>query len=453
MLIFTYMKIKFQGAAGTVTGSSYVLTSDSGESILIDYGMFQGVEDPSATLGASSRNFAPLQCDVSKLFGMVLTHAHLDHCGRIPRLLEQGFNQQIWMTAPTKDITEISLYDSAKINHNNHKKIIYTKIDVENVIKLFRIVSYEEKFSIGSFDITMRDAGHILGSASLEIIDKSAKGNFKKIVFSGDLGNSPQDLIKPTELITNADAVVMESTYGDKDHPEGNPSDSIQSEINIVEKEGGILLIPSFSIERSQEIMHIIYHLKKSGRIKNETTILFDSPMAEKVNKVFEKYSGLYNNEFKEDFTNNDPFEFPGLLSRSQEEIEPKVIIAGSGMMSGGKIVGYAAEYLPIKSTRLLIVGFQGEETLGRTLLSGKKLVDIEGERITVNATINDIRTMSSHAGQSQLMKWLKNINGVQKLFITHGEDEPRKILSVKIKNELNITDITLPKLNDECII
>jgi metallo-beta-lactamase family protein len=438
------MRLKFFGAAGTVTGSSYLLTSDSGYSILVDYGMFQGTEDDG------NSNFNPLATDVSKISGMVLTHAHLDHCGRMPLLLRQGFTKNIWMTPPTKDITEVSLYDTAKINKFGKGKILYDEKEVDKIINLFKTIKYGSKFTIGDFEIVMRDAGHILGSASLEIIDKSVRENFKKIVFSGDLGNTPQDLIKPTELINSADAVIMESTYGDKDHPEGFAADSIQSEINIIEKTGGILLIPSFSIERSQELLHIIYHLKMVRKIKSETPVIMDSPMANKVTQIFEKYREYYNNEFADDFKKDNPFQFAGLESRMANPNGPVVIIAGSGMMTGGKIVQYASRFLPLASTRLLIVGYQGEETLGRTLLEGKKIVKIDGIDVPVGATVNHIETMSSHAGQRQLINWIKNINGVKKVFITHGEDEPREVLSEKITAELGIGDITLPKLNEE---
>lgn len=446
------MKVKFFGAAGTVTGSSYLLTSDSGESILIDYGMFQGTEDRSAGFASEQAgdNFARLECDVSQLSGMVLTHAHLDHCGRMPRLVGQGFNKNIWMTPATHDITEISLYDTAKIAKNvKEGEILYGDREVDQIVNLFKTVEYEDKFSIGSFEIIMRDAGHILGSASLEIIDTSAKGKAKKIVFSGDLGNSPEDLIKPTEFVKDGDVVVIESTYGDKDHPEGKPSDSIQSEINVIEKQGGVLLIPSFSIERSQEILHIIYHLKKSGKIMPATPILFDSPMAEKVNQVFLRFPELYNDEFNSDFKSGNPFDFPGLIGKMATG-GSMVVVAGAGMMTGGKIVNYAAQFLQLSTTRLLIVGYQGDKTLGREILTGAKTVSINALPVAVNATVNQIETMSSHAGQSQLLKWLKNINGVRKVFVTHGEDNQRKILSEKIRTELGINDVLLPLLNQE---
>lgn len=445
------MQVKFLGAEGMVTGSCYQLTSNSGQSILIDCGLFQGSQD------LDKLNFLPIECDCSHLLAVVLTHAHLDHCGRLPILLSQGFKGEIWMTPPTRDITEISLFDSAKINEEDNRSL-YDLKQVTQTVELFRTIDYDKSFDVGDFEIIMRDAGHILGSASLEIVDQSATGNLKKIVFSGDLGNSPEDLIKPTELISSADVVVMESTYGDKTHPNENPSDKIAQEINAIENNGGTLLIPAFSIERSQELLHRISHLKKSGKVKKETLVYFDSPMAEKVTAVFEKYHQNYNEELKQDFKSSDPFIFPGLVTvKSQfdrlkidQTFAPKVIIAGSGMMSGGRIVKYAQRYLPEPSTRLLIVGYQAEETLGRLILEGQKIITIEENQITINASINETQAMSSHADQPKLLNWLRNIQGVKKVFITHGEDGSREVLAQKIKTDLGISDITLPVLNQK---
>lgn len=443
------MEIKFLGAAGSVTGSCYLLTSDSGQSILVDCGMFQGSD------ALEKLNFSKLDCDCSSISGMILTHAHLDHCGRLPMLVPQGFNREIWMTAPTRDLTELSLLDSAKIGKEDNR-VLYDKETVYRAVEMFRIAQYEKPFSVGGFSITMRDAGHILGSASLEIVDQNVKTGLSKIVFSGDLGNTPQDLIRATEYIDNADTVVMESTYGDSIHPDDDPSAIIQKEIATIEITGGTLLVPAFSIERSQELLHRISHLKKSGKIKSETQVFYDSPMGQKATAIFEKYHQFYNDELKKDFASSDPFNFPGLdvienrlegrqLAANQG---PKVIISGSGMMTGGRILNHAIRYLPISSTRLLIVGYQGEETLGRAILEGQRQVSIEGNPVTVRATVNQTQAMSSHADQPRLLNWLKEIQGVKKVFLTHGENRPRGILADKIKKDLGISDIAMPILN-----
>jgi len=446
------MKIKFLGAAGTVTGSSYVLTSDSGQSILIDLGMFQGTAD------IERLNYEKYDYDLKRLTGVVLTHAHLDHCGRLPILLSGGFNGDIWMTPPTRDLTELSLLDSAKIAREDRKPFLYDNALALKTIARFKTIEYHNQIQIGGFKIIFRDAGHILGSASLEITDEKANGDYRKIVFSGDLGNTPEDLLGETELIDSSDVVVIESTYGDRLHPHTDPANALRSEINNIEKSGGTLLIPAFSLDRTQEILHLIMHLKRSQKVSGGTPVYLDSPMAEKATMDYMKYTKLFNPHIQEDLKFEDPFDFPGLINinnwRESQAIHAqtgaRVIIAGSGMMTGGRIIGHAAYYLPIPTTRLFIVGYQGESTLGRELLEGSKEIIIDRVKVKVNATVSATDAMSSHADQGQLLNWLKHIKNVKKVFITHGEDAPRNVLTQKIKDEIGITDISLPILNQE---
>lgn len=446
------MKIKFLGASGTVTGSSYVLTSGGGTSILIDLGMFQGPPE------IDKLNYLPFDYDISTLSGVILTHAHLDHCGRMPILVKNGFRGNIYMTPATADLTELSLFDSAKIAKEDKSQILYTTADVINLVKQFVTIDYHKEIHIGDFILTFKDAGHILGSASLEIIDKNATSEFKKVVFSGDLGNTPSLLEKETEFIDSSDIVVMETTYGDRLHPNENPVLALQTEINAVETNGGTLLIPSFSLDRTQELLHIMVHLKKENKIKNETAIILDSPMAEKATKIYVDYPKLFNSHVQSDYKIGQLFDFPGLevttnWKQSQAlhiRQEPKVIIAGSGMMTGGRIVGHAEYYLKNPSTRLMIVGYQAEGSLGRKLLEGEKNVLINGINVEVKGTVHNTQAMSSHADQEQLLKWFKNINGVKKLFLTHGDNSSREAFSKKVKEELEISDITLPNQNQE---
>jgi len=448
------MKIKFLGACGTVTGSSYLLTSGSGQPILVDLGMFQGSPE------TEKLNYNSFDCDVSQISAAILTHAHLDHCGRLPILLAHGFKGSIWMTPPTKDLTELSLYDSAKIAKEDLHPILYDLELAEETVTKFETVDYRIPKQIGNFTVTFRDAGHILGSASLEIVDNSPDSEIKKIVFSGDLGNTPEDLEMPTELIDKGDVVIIESTYGDRLHPKGSPVDQIQSEINTIEMSGGTLLVPAFSLDRTQELLHIIMHLKKEGKVKDTTSIYLDSPMAEKATQIYINYPKDLNSEIQGDLKIGDVFDFPGLsvIENAQGSISlhqqsgPKVIIAGSGMMTGGRIMGHASYYLPMDSTRLLTVGYQGIGTLGRQLLDGGRDVNINGIRVNVKASVNDTQAMSSHADQGQLINWLKHIKDVKKVFITHGDDIPRATLSKKISDELNIKDITLPVMNQEIL-
>lgn len=446
------MKIKFMGAAGTVTGSSYVLTSGNGQSILIDLGMFQGPPE------IDNLNYLPFDYDFSKLSAVVLTHAHLDHSGRLPILVRGGFNGNIYMTPPTADLTELSLYDSAKIAKEDKSKILYDTKDVDETLKLFVTMDYHKEIHIGNFIVTFYDAGHILGSASLEIVDKNASSDIKKIIFSGDIGNYPAYLEETTEFIKSGDAVVIETTYGDRLHNDEDPVEALQSEINAVEVNGGTLLIPTFSLDRAQELLHMIMHLKREGKVLSETPVILDSPMAEKATKIYVDYPKLFNDHIEEEYKRGDLFDFPGLEVtkdwRQSEGLhsrpEPKVIIAGSGMMTGGRIMGHAAYYLPQESTRLMIVGYQAEGSLGRELLDGKNEVLIKGVKVLVNGSVHNTQGMSSHADQAQLMEWLKSINGVKKIFLTHGDDHSRVGFDAKVKADLGVTDIVLPKLGDE---
>lgn len=441
------------GACGTVTGSSYILTSSAGNSILIDLGMFQGPPE------VDKLNYEPFAYNCAQLVGGILTHAHLDHCGRLPIILPLGFREKIWMTRPTSELVELALMDSAKIAKQDDREVIlYDKELAMEMLETFLTVGYHDPFILGDFIVTFFDAGHIIGSASLLIEDKSATSGIKKIVFSGDLGNSPEDLVNSTELISSADAVVMESTYGGRLHPVEDSLNILQQEINAIEGKNSTLLIPAFALERTQELLHMIKHLKMDGKIKVETAVFIDSPMAEKATRIYMKYPNIFNSHIANEFKNSNPFDFPNLIviedhqesEKIHEYAGAKVIIAGSGMMTGGRILGHAIRYLPDANNHLLIVGYQGEGTIGRKLSEGEKIVEVEDVLVQVNASVNKTEGMSSHADQKQLMDWLTNIKGVKKVFLTHGEDESRLALKEKIKTDLGITDIILPILHEE---
>jgi metallo-beta-lactamase family protein len=443
--------IEFFGAAGDeVTGSNYLVTASDGSQVLVDFGMFQGSDE------LDRKNYDLLKFHPPSLTGVFLTHAHLDHCGRLPLLVYGGFEGKIYMTAPTRSFVEIILSDSARIAEKDRtKRPLYTMDEVDKVLRMIEIVPYDEEVKAGSFRAVFKDAGHILGSSSIILTDNESK---KSIVFSGDLGNTPQDLVKPTVYIDQADYVVMESTYGDKNHPTEDYRTIIQEEINAVEKAGGVLLIPAFAIERTQELLHIIHHLKKDGKVRAETPIYLDSPMGINVTEVYLDFQEFYSDEIKghgEDI----PFNFEGLniideASQSRGILEvppPKVIIAGSGMMSGGRIMHHGLNYLKHETTRLLFVGYQAEETMGREILEGAQNVVIDKKQIPVRAKIRKIETLSSHADQQKLLKWVGHIKGVEKVMLTHGEKIQRETLSALITKELGIQQVILPH-NEELV-
>ncbi|HSW98171.1 MAG TPA: MBL fold metallo-hydrolase, partial [Candidatus Saccharimonadales bacterium] len=272
-------KIQFFGAVGTVTGSSYFLSDETGKGILVDFGMFQETSE------ISQRNRDHLPLDPKNILGVVVTHAHLDHCGRLPMLIRMGYFGKVYMTEPTKMIAELALMDAVHIAENNHKEMLYTEENVVQLLRQIEIVEYDQKIDIEQFSITFRDAGHIMGSAMIEIVADNTK-----TVFSGDLGNTPEELVRPTAVIEQADVVVMESTYGDRIHPQEATNDLIQQEINAVEKSGGTLLVPAFAIDRTQELLHKLNHFKNDGKIAQDTAVFLDSPMGIQATLIYEHF-------------------------------------------------------------------------------------------------------------------------------------------------------------------
>lgn len=442
-------KVLFLGASSDeVTGSSYLLTGSDDTQLLVDFGMFQGPKE------VEDLNYQPLTFKPSQVAGVVLTHAHLDHCGRLPLLAFSGFHGKIYMTAPTKALVDVVLNDAARITQEDQEhEPLYGIEAVDKVMEMIEVVSYDQNVRIGSFSAVFKDAGHILGSASVVITDQTDK---RTIVFSGDLGNTPEDIVRPTEPPENADIVVMESTYGSSSHPKEDVPGIIQREINLVEQGSGVLMIPAFSLERTQEILHQIHHLKKEKKVRDDTPIFMDSPMAIQATQIFKDFKEFYNDELQQH--TDDPFNFPGLVITEEprdsksiiKAMEPKVIIAGSGMLSGGRILHHANNYISRKSARILFVGYQAEETLGRQILEGAKTIRLYNRSLRVNAHISEIKSLSSHADQPKLLNWFRSIKGVKKVFLVHGEAEQRDALAEKISQDLGIRDIVLPENNQE---
>lgn len=432
-----------------VTGSSYFLSSNQ-TGILVDLGMFQGKPEETEL------NFVKPGIEFGRLSGVVVTHAHLDHCGRLPMLVGFGFKGPIFMTEATKALAEVVLFDAAKIAREDKlKKVIYTDEDVFEVLKQVVLVEYGKPFMVGEFEVTMVDAGHILGSASVVIKEVSTE---RRVVFSGDLGNSPEPLISPTEWVSRAEIAVVESTYGDEVHQQRSEVERLAEIVKQAEEERGTVLIPSFSIERSQELLYIFDQLKKQGRIRDTVPVFLDSPMAIRATEVFRNFPQLYSERLKAQVKTDDPFDFPNLIlcdtlekSKQIKNLKGvKVVIAGSGMMTGGRIIHHAINFLGDTKTQLVFVGYQAEGTMGREILDGKKELSIWGKTVKIRAQIKKIETMSSHADQDQLLGWLKKIDGLSKVFLVHGEELPRLVLAEKIKQEILGTEILLPVLNQE---
>jgi len=458
------MELKFFGAAKEVTGSCYSLITKE-EKILIDCGMFQGGKEMER-MNYENFDFNPKDYDV-----LILTHAHLDHCGRIPKLLKYGFKGKIYATKATRDLTLVILLDAAKIAaedtyHENKRRVkeglperkpIYNEIDVKNAMKLFVIVEFGEDVKI-SKNITARftDAGHILGSACVQMSIKDGREK-KLMAFSGDLGQANAVLVKNTVPIKKAEYVLIESTYGDRLHP---PVEERQRElvriINESYKRGGKLFIPSFAIERSQEIIYSIGGFMKEGLIP-KMNVYLDSPMAIKATEVFSKYPEEFNEKVRESIKKNrDPFNFPGLIktlsveqSKTINEISgPCIVIAGNGMCSAGRIKHHIRNGIENPKNAILFIGYQVEGSLGYWIKKGEKRVRLLGVEVEVKAKVESIDGFSAHADYIGLISWLENFNPKpKKIFVVHGNEEQSAAFSKRINKQKFVS--VVPSLGD----
>lgn len=447
------MKLSFFGAAGEVTGSCYVLEVAKTK-IMVDCGMFQG------TVFSDDRNHAKFPFDPKSIDAVVITHAHLDHTGRLPKLVAAGFTGRIFATKPTIDLTTIILEDALEVmSYEEEKKghkMVFSEIDVANVKAYWKATDYGKKVEITK-GVTARwhDAGHILGSSFIEI---EMEG--ERIVFSGDLGNRDVPIMRPLEpLPQNVDALILESTYGAHLHEDPKIRTERLREIIIrTVKNNGVLMIPAFAVERIQEILYELHGLIDAHKIPS-VPIYLDSPLAIRATDIFKKYPEYYNVAALRLMSEGETlFEFNELhrtLTRNESRAinnvpSPKVIIAGAGMMTGGRIMHHLRRYLSDRNSTLLIVGFQAERTLGRALLNGAKEVDIYGELVRVNANIEKLGGYSAHADRDALVNWVAAAKKPpKKIFIIHGEQDSREALAHELHDKLEL-EAELPTMNSE---
>lgn len=450
------IRVKFLGAAGQVTGSSYLL-SVNGLNFLIDCGLYQERD-------YQSRNWNPFPFPPEKIDYLLLTHAHLDHSGLIPKIVKEGFRGRILCTPPTSEILPIVLFDTAKLQEEDalikkkrHEREgrrgpypeipLYTVTDVEKALPLVEAVDYQMKINLSpDVQIVFHEAGHILGSSIIEVLARN-NGQTNRIIFSGDLGQWDKPLVRDPETFSEADYIFLESTYGDRehDHPE-QVGERLAENVNRVHRTGGNLVIPTFAIERAQELM---YHLSKLIRKKKipQLPVFLDSPMAVSVTNVFGHYLKYLDEEARQMFSSGqNPFDFPGLRlvqsfdeSRAIEKVKSSsIIIAGSGMCTGGRIKQHLVNNIGRPESTILFVGYQARGTLGRQILDGQSPVRIYGQMYPVKASIDQIQGFSAHADHRQLRRWLSFFKRPPKtLFLTHGEKEAITHLAEEIKNEL----------------
>jgi metallo-beta-lactamase family protein len=453
------LKITFCGAAGVVTGSNHLIeTIGAGKDlkILLDCGLHQGCRTCEA------ENLESFIYDPQTVDYLLVTHAHLDHIGRIPKLVRDGFRGKIISTLPTKEIALLSLIDSlgvmAKEAHASNAPPLYTEADVRDTESLWQTINYHEPVALGEIQAVWREAGHILGSAMIELTL-----NGKKLVFSGDLGNSPNVLLKDCEAITDAAYLIMESTYGDRLHEGVEERERILQGllIDTLVKRKGTVMIPAFSIERTQEILYAIEKMMEQSKIP-VVPVFLDSPMGISVTEIYRNYIGFLNGTAQEFMKHGDGiFRFAQLhYTRSTDESKAiryapnqKIIIAGSGMSNGGRILHHEKQYLPDSKSTLLICGYQASGSLGRVIEDGARSVKIMGDDIPVNAQVKLITGYSGHKDADDLVAFVAGtVKSVERVFLVHGEEGAAEALATRLNTTYNI-NVSIPKLNDSVVL
>jgi len=431
-------KITFLGAAGTVTGSKYLVEA-GGKRLLVDCGLFEGSKE------LKQRNWDSLPVDPATIDWVVLTHAHIDHTGYLPRLVHSGYHGPIYANAATHELCGLLLPDSAHLQEEDaqfaarkgyasHKPPLplYTVPDAQAALRQFRDIPRADSFAISpQFTVRGHDAGHILGSSWIELtITENNKQML--VVFSGDIGRYGEPILKDPEPPSRADFLLCESTYGDRDHPSGSITDELADVINRVAKRGGAVVIPAFAVGRTQLLMYYLRELEDQQRIPH-LPVFVDSPMAINVTGLYANHTEDHNLEFtKEQLEgNHDPLNMREVhMTRTVEEskkindvVSPCIIISASGMATGGRILHHLARRLPDSRCAVLLVGYQAEASRGRALQDGAKYVRIHGEEVPVRAEVVNIGQLSAHAGKSELLRWLSGFQAPSRqTFLVHGE-------------------------------
>jgi metallo-beta-lactamase family protein len=437
------MKLTFLGAARTVTGSHYLLEA-CGKRILIDAGMHQGPEH------MRQQGRPDFHLDYTTVDLLLLTHAHIDHSGNLPLIARLGFKAPIYATSATSDLCEVMLPDSAHIQqedaeHDLRKWInmgrvgpppapVYDLEDVEAALKLFKSVQYDEIVELApGLRARWRDAGHILGAASIEVWAEDKPGEVTKIIFSGDIGHSGRVLLNDPSLYDDADFIVMESTYGNRRHePVHLQQEVLKEMLNTASRTKGHVIIPAFAVGRTQELLYAFNELIENN-LAPRLPVYVDSPLAISATEISQRHPECFDDDTRALLAKgDDPMDFPGLvLTRTSQESKkinvhqgPMIVIASSGMCTGGRIRHHLQNHLDHGNDIILFVGYMAAGTLGRYLLEGNREVKLFGEKVRVRARVRSLSAFSAHADVDGLLKWLGQVKGPRAVFISHGEEE-----------------------------
>jgi metallo-beta-lactamase family protein len=448
------VKIQFLGAAGTVTGSKYLITTAE-KTIMIDCGMFQGLKD------LRERNWEPLPIDVEKIDYVLLTHGHLDHVGYLPRLVKEGFKGDIIATSPTLAVTEIVLKDSGKIHEEDAKRAkeegfskhedpepFYTVQEAEDTLQYFKSADENDWIEL-SEHIRARFMfnGHIIGATFIEI---DIYG--KRFVFSGDIGRSDDILLDSPRKPEKADYLFIETTYGNRLHPKEELEEIFEEAIIEAIRNHGNIIVPSFAIERLQLLMYLLWKMQKENKIP-DISIYVDSPMGNNVIQVFQNFPEWHNlpmGEFKQMLKNVNIVTSYKETWETIDTNKPKIIIAGSGMVTGGRVLTYLKQLIDEPETIVMLVGYQAEGTRGRQILEGAKEIKFFGKYYPVNAKVESIHSLSAHADQGELLDWLSDINNTPtNVFLVHGEPTATDVFRVKLQDVYQWKSYA-PKLYEE---
>ena len=436
--------LQFLGATGTVTGSKYLLQCN-GKNILIDCGLFQGFKQ------LRLRNWNPLPFNPKEIDAVILTHAHIDHTGYLPLLVKNGFKGPVYCTTATRDLCEVLLMDSAGLQEqeaaylNKHKLSkhkpalpLYTPDDAKRSLQLLQPVElYKEKSLGDSLNFHLLPAGHILGASMVYI-----NNDEKSILFSGDLGRQNDIIMKAPSIVKNVDYLVVESTYGNRTHEKEDPLEKLADVINRTIQRGGAVIIPSFAVGRAQELLYYIHLLKIKNAIPNDLPVYLNSPMAEEATAIFDNHPGEHRLSIEESAA---LCRTPKIITNVEDSKKlnlrkgPMIILAGSGMGTGGRVIHHFKAFAPDARNTILFSGFQAGGTRGAAMIDGAKEIKIHGEYVPIRAEVTSINSLSAHADVNEILTWLKHFEQPPKLtFITHGEPIAADALRLRIKEQLD---------------